>query len=106
MLRFYSTDPRNFQQPNDFIPERWSSRPELVLRKEAFIPFSAGPYSCVGKPLAMMELRLAVANVVTKFDMKLEDEVESVKAFEESPGWKDTFVVSVPPVRVCFQPRD
>lgn len=35
-------DPRNFAKPEEFIPERWSSRPELILNKSAFIPFSNG----------------------------------------------------------------
>lgn len=28
--------------PNEFIPERWYSRPELVKNKNAFAPFSLG----------------------------------------------------------------
>lgn len=28
-----------------FIPERWYSRPELVLDKEAFAPFGVGKFS-------------------------------------------------------------
>lgn len=35
-------DKRNFVKPNDFIPERWSSKPELILNKNAFMPFSMG----------------------------------------------------------------
>jgi cytochrome P450 len=37
-------DARNFVKPDDFIPERWTSQPELVLNKEAFLPFSVGSY--------------------------------------------------------------
>lgn len=40
-----SIDPRNFVRPNEFIPERWSSQPELVLNSKAFIPFSTGSSS-------------------------------------------------------------
>ncbi|PVH97070.1 benzoate 4-monooxygenase [Periconia macrospinosa] len=49
---------RAFVNPDDFIPERWSTRPELMLRKEAFIPFSYGAYNCAGKSLALTELRM------------------------------------------------
>ncbi|GME44406.1 putative benzoate 4-monooxygenase cytochrome p450 [Neofusicoccum parvum] len=98
-------DPRNFPRPNEFLPERWSSRPELARRREAFIPFSTGPFACVGKPLAMMELRLAVATVVRKYEITLADEVESVRLFEEKPGWQDCFTTRVPPVKVCFATR-
>lgn len=80
--------------------------PELALHKEALIPFSAGTYACVGKPLAMMELRMAVAMVVRRFEIALADPVESVKLFEESPGWQDSFTVKVPPLKVCFKERE
>jgi len=63
-------DPRNFDRPNEFIPERWSSQPDLITRKDAFNPFSTGVFGCVGKPLAMMELRMVVALLVRKFDIK------------------------------------
>ncbi|KAL1638555.1 hypothetical protein SLS58_008768 [Diplodia intermedia] len=98
-------DARNFPKPDEFIPERWSTMPELALHKEALIPFSIGTYSCVGKPLAMMELRLAVSMIASRFDIALEDPVESVKLFEESPGWQDAFTTRVPPVKVCFTER-
>ncbi len=29
-------------RPNEFIPERWYSRPELIKNKNAFVPFSIG----------------------------------------------------------------
>jgi cytochrome P450 len=31
-----------FVRPDEFIPERWTTQPELVLDKRAFIPFNAG----------------------------------------------------------------
>jgi cytochrome P450 len=31
-----------FVRPDEFIPERWTTRPELVIDKRAYIPFNAG----------------------------------------------------------------
>lgn len=31
-----------FVRPNEFIPERWIERTELVREKDAFAPFSLG----------------------------------------------------------------
>lgn len=31
-----------FPRPNEFIPERWTTSPELLVNKVAFIPFSTG----------------------------------------------------------------
>lgn len=38
--------PKAFVAPNEFIPERWTTRPQLVLNKKAFCPFSLGRYAC------------------------------------------------------------
>lgn len=64
-------DPRFFVQPDEFMPERWMDGSKLVLNKDAFMPFSRGPYSCAGKALAMMEMRSVVARVVGEFDIRL-----------------------------------
>ncbi|KAL2065841.1 hypothetical protein VTL71DRAFT_3511 [Oculimacula yallundae] len=61
--------PKAWRQPLDFIPERWSSKPELIINKSAYAPFSVGRYGCIGKNLALMELRTVAALLVTKFDI-------------------------------------
>lgn len=38
-------DERAFAQPNEFIPERWTTRPELIRDKSAYIPFGGGEWS-------------------------------------------------------------
>lgn len=37
-----ATDARFFAQPNEFIPERWTTRKELVMDDSPFKPFSTG----------------------------------------------------------------
>lgn len=63
-------DPRNFSpEPLKFRPERWlHPEKEERFNKAAFLPFSFGKASCVGKVLAYMELRLVIANLVRRFD--------------------------------------
>lgn len=51
------------------MPERWTSQPDLILRREAFVPFSYGAYNCAGKPLAMMQLRMVLAMIFKKFEL-------------------------------------
>ena len=58
-----------FAEPLRFEPERWRSKPELVINKSAFIPFQTGPYKCVGWQLAMREMRSVVANLVLNFEI-------------------------------------
>jgi cytochrome P450 len=35
-------DPRNFERPNDFVPERWTTKSDMILNRGAYMPFSMG----------------------------------------------------------------
>ncbi|KAI9370293.1 Tryprostatin B 6-hydroxylase [Aspergillus egyptiacus] len=58
-----------YVDPSSFKPERWYQDTTLVKNKSAFAPFSIGPYSCIGKPLAMMNIRTTVARLIMTFDL-------------------------------------
>ncbi|KAL2848517.1 cytochrome P450 [Aspergillus pseudoustus] len=60
-----------YGRPLEFVPERWYKAPELVKDKSAFAPFSIGPFNCIGRPLALMNMRTTVARLIMEFDMKL-----------------------------------
>lgn len=92
-------DARNFIRPDEFVPERWTTNPELILNRTAFLPFSTGPYSCVGKALAYMELRSVVRRVVNEFDIILSD---GFAADEYWGGVKDHFSAGPPRQEVTF----
>lgn len=92
-------DARNFADPDSFIPERWTERPELVFNKSAFNPFSTGPYNCAGKGLAMMEMRSVVGRVVDEFDVILP---EGFVAETYWGGIKDHFTAGPPKQLVQF----
>lgn len=55
--------------------------------KAAFQPFSYGPRNCIGKSLALAEMRLILARVLWRFDMELaEEELEQSKRLG---GWME-----------------
>lgn len=115
-------DERSFEFPNEFIPERWTSRPELVKDKSVYIPFNigksvynqipfpeaayifiaAGPYACVGKRLAMLELRRVVAEILWRYDLTIAPG-QSKEAFLD--GKQDTFTTVSAPLPVVFTER-
>jgi len=76
-------NPRYFSPyPDSFFPERWLpeqgrqkifSDKNFVLELTAFNPFSYGPANCVGKNLAIMELRALMCFVVQRIDFKAKD---------------------------------
>ena len=65
------TDERIYPDAESFVPERWYSKTDMVKYKDAWAPFSMGPFGCIGKSLAMMELRTVTTRLVTRFDMSL-----------------------------------
>lgn len=56
-----------------FIPERWYESSTLVKEKGAYAPFSVGPYGCIGRPLALLNLRSTVAKLLHRFDVCFAD---------------------------------
>ena len=58
----------------------------------SIVPFSFGPYSCVGKQLAYLEIRLVMTAILRNFDAKLPDDFDPEK-FEKS--FKAFFVLHI-----------
>ncbi|KAG9235686.1 putative benzoate 4-monooxygenase cytochrome P450 [Amylocarpus encephaloides] len=97
-------DERYFPRPDEFIPERWTTKPELIADKSAFIPFSMGPYKCPGKSVAMMELRSVIAKTISKFDVSFPETTEfTLKEFFGNV--KDHFTAGLPKTKLVFTRR-
>ncbi|ORY67019.1 cytochrome P450 [Pseudomassariella vexata] len=60
-----------FDRPNEFIPERWTTRPEMVRNIAAFSPFGTGDTSCLGRALATDTMRFVTARLVKKYRFRL-----------------------------------
>ena len=67
-------DERFFEQPNEFIPERWNSESTQQLHKYAYFPFGGGPRQCIGNYFAMMEIVLVMATIGQRYRFSLESE--------------------------------
>ncbi len=63
--------PRYFENPDAFIPERFTPENEKNIPRYAYLPFGAGPRVCIGNSFAMMEARLILAAIVARFDLTL-----------------------------------
>ena len=60
-------DPRFFEQPEKFIPERWTEEFARTMPKFAYFPFGGGPRLCIGNTFAMMEMVLVLADIAQRF---------------------------------------
>lgn len=64
-------DPRYFEQPDQFCPERWTAEFEKQLPRCAYIPFGDGPRTCIGKGFAVMESVLLLAAIAQRVQLNL-----------------------------------
>jgi cytochrome P450 len=64
--------------------------------------YGAGLYSCIGKQLALMELRYVVAQIVHRFDVSFAPG-QKEEAFIE--GKRDAFTLACAPLSLVFSGR-
>ena len=64
-------DPRFFDRPDDFLPERWNDEFEKRLPKFAYFPFGGGPRVCVGASFASTEAALLLATIAQRFRLTI-----------------------------------
>ncbi|MGZ8847963.1 MAG: cytochrome P450 [Pyrinomonadaceae bacterium] len=65
-------DPRFYDEPLAFRPERWTEDFIERLPKYAYFPFGGGPRVCIGASFAMMEIILCLATIGQKFRLELD----------------------------------
>jgi cytochrome P450 len=62
-------NPKYFERPDDFDPERFSSERQQSIPKHAYMPFGSGPRVCIGQSFAMMEAKLILATLLNRFEV-------------------------------------
>ncbi|KKB10238.1 hypothetical protein VE26_03465 [Devosia chinhatensis] len=63
-------DPRYFEDPLAFRPDRWAGDFRRQLPRFAYFPFGGGPRICIGNRFAMMEAMLLLATIARRFDVE------------------------------------
>lgn len=112
-------DERAFAQPNEFIPERWTTSPELIRDSSTFFPFGGGiypvlpleeriltwfaaPYLCAGKQLALIEIRRVMAEILTRYTISFAPDHSDEVFFD---GTVDAFTLVPAPLKLIFHQR-
>lgn len=90
-------DPALWDRPLEFDPDRFSPGAATVRDRWQFVPFGAGPRSCIGEHFALAATTLALATVIRSIEVRSLD---------------DDFPVEVPfttiakgPIRARVRPR-
>ncbi|CAL1272918.1 unnamed protein product [Larinioides sclopetarius] len=103
MANFWAVhhDPRNWEDPDKFKPERFLSPDgKTVVKSPHYMTFSIGKRSCPGEELATMEIFLYFLSILQKFDVR----------FPEGyvPTFDGIFTSSYkpPPAKIRFIPKN
>ena len=79
-------DPRWFEEPTRFKPERWlaagDDKLEHHLPKYVYFPFGGGPRICIGNSFALLEAQLLIAMIAGRYQL----ERDSDEALKLRPG--------------------
>jgi cytochrome P450 len=69
-------NPRYWNDPNAFRPERWSNGETAALPKYAYFPFGGGTRICIGESFAWTEATLLLATIAHRHRFHLTDTSE------------------------------
>ena len=87
VMRSSSLDDTCFANAAQFDPARWLTE---AVNKKAAMPFGAGPRTCPGRYLALLEIKVAIAMLLARFEIVSVDtahggEPDEVMGFVMSP---------------------
>ncbi|KAM6464183.1 cytochrome P450 2K6-like isoform 1-T1 [Liasis olivaceus] len=95
-------DESQWEKPHEFYPEHFLDSEGKFVKKDAFLPFSAGRRVCAGENLAKMELFLFFASLLQRFTFQpppgtSKDDLDLTPAF--------AFITPPMPYKTCAIPR-
>ncbi len=64
-------DPRYYEEPEQFNPDRWTAEFKTQLPRFSYFPFGGGIRGCIGEPFAWIEGILIIATIAQKWTMRL-----------------------------------
>jgi cytochrome P450 len=67
-------DPDLWDHPVEFDPDRFSPENAKGRDRWQYIPFSAGPRTCIGDHFAMLEATLALATIIRQIEIRSSSE--------------------------------
>nr|XP_033785234.1 cytochrome P450 2D15-like [Geotrypetes seraphini] len=93
-------DETYWEKPHQFYPEHFLNAEGQFLKREAFIPFSAGRRVCLGEQLARMELFIFFTTLMQRFTFLIPEN-------QPKPQLKPCFAVtsSPHPYQICAKLR-
>ncbi|CAL1679337.1 unnamed protein product [Lasius platythorax] len=70
-IKSLQEDPRYWENPEVFDPERFSPGRKNSIERFAFLPFGEGPRICVGMRMALLQMKAGLAAILRKYSLEL-----------------------------------
>ncbi|XP_066553586.1 cytochrome P450 2K6-like [Amia ocellicauda] len=102
LLRSVHRDEAYWEKPDEFDPSHFLDAEGKFVKRDAFMPFSAGRRVCVGETLARMELFLFFTSLLQRFSFHLPAGAEEKDIDLSSVG---ALTMAPQPHRVCAVQR-
>ncbi|KAM6207063.1 LOW QUALITY PROTEIN: cytochrome P450 2K1-like [Sarcoramphus papa] len=96
-------DKSQWEKPDMFYPEHFLDANRKFVKKDAFMPFSAGRRICAGETLAKMELFLFFTSLLQTFTFHPPPAVSSISDLDLSPAI--SFNIIPKPYKMCAVTR-
>uniref|UniRef100_A0A1L8E4F6 Putative cytochrome n=1 Tax=Nyssomyia neivai TaxID=330878 RepID=A0A1L8E4F6_9DIPT len=78
-------DPEHYNNPNDFIPERFDAENggvKFFRDKGVFLPFGDGPRICLGQKFALAQVKAALVSLVNDFEISVNPKTKPEVVFD------------------------
>ncbi|XP_064457758.1 cytochrome P450 4V2-like [Ornithodoros turicata] len=69
-------NPAWFQDPQEFIPERFMHDAEKEWHPYSYIPFSAGPRKCIGQEFSSVQIKVILSKLFRRFTFEPQKPIE------------------------------
>ncbi|KAI5091213.1 cytochrome P450, family 3, subfamily A, polypeptide 65 [Silurus meridionalis] len=69
-------DPEYWTDPDTFNPERFTQENKENIEQYAYMPFGLGPRNCIGMRFALVIIKLAVVEILQRFNISLSEETK------------------------------
>lgn len=63
-------DPKYFEKPESFYPERFLGENKKDINPDAYIPFGIGPRMCIGNRFALLETKIMLFHLLARCELK------------------------------------
>nr|XP_012223674.1 PREDICTED: cytochrome P450 9e2-like [Linepithema humile] len=63
-------DPKYFERPNEFDPNRFLDENKKNMNLAAYIPFGIGPRMCIGNRFALLETKVLIFHLLARCELK------------------------------------